>query len=149
MSNSCIFCKIVRGEISSHNVYEDDEFMAFLDVNPNVKGMAVLITKEHYQSYLFEIPEDVYERMMKTARKVAKLLDNTLGVQRTAIVMEGMGINHAHIKFYPLHGIDKKFKEMWSEDRVYFEDYPGYVTTKLGPEGDSDDLAGLAEKIRG
>ncbi|MFW6110193.1 MAG: HIT family protein [Patescibacteria group bacterium] len=145
---SCIFCKIAKGEVSAHKIYEDKEFLAFLDINPNVYGMTILVTKEHYPSYLFGVAEDVYERMMETARKVARLLDEKLDVQRTAMVMEGMGINHAHIKLYPLHGLDENFQEMWSEDRVYFDKYPGYVTTKLGPEAEQDELETLAEKIR-
>lgn len=145
--SDCVFCKIVSGEIPSFKVYEDEEFLAFLDINPNTCGMTVLITKKHYHSYVFDLPDDIYTRFMNTARKVAKLLDETLGVQRTAMVMEGMGVDHAHLKFYPLHGLDEKFQEMWAKDRVYFENYPGYVTTKLGPRADSNKLEKLAGKI--
>lgn len=145
--NDCVFCKIISGEIPSHKVYEDGEFLAFLDINPNTEGMTVLVTKRHYPSYAFELPADVYEQLMKTAKKVAKLLDKKLGVQRTAMVMEGMGVNHAHLKLHPLHGIkDREFGE--TEDHVYFEKYPGYLTTKLGPEADQKKLKKLAEKIQ-
>jgi diadenosine tetraphosphate (Ap4A) HIT family hydrolase len=59
-----------------------------------------------------------------------------------------MGVNHAHIKLYPLHGLDKKFTEMWAKEKVYFADYPGFITTQLGPEKSTQELEKTAEKIR-
>jgi diadenosine tetraphosphate (Ap4A) HIT family hydrolase len=85
---------------------------------------------------------------MLAAKKIARLLDQKLKVHRTAMVMEGMGINHAHIKLYPLHGLKKKFEEMWGKKRIFFEKYPGYISTQLGPKVDSEDLKNLAKKIK-
>jgi diadenosine tetraphosphate (Ap4A) HIT family hydrolase len=144
----CIFCKIVKGEIPSHKIYEDEEFLAFLDIYPNTKGMALVIPKKHYPSYVFEMPEDVYERLMKIVNKIAKTIDEILGVKRTAMVMEGMGVDHAHIKLYPLHGIEQEFKEMWADEKVFFEKYEGYLTTKIGPRMDDEKLAQIAKRIR-
>ncbi len=146
--SDCVFCKIVSGEINSAKIWEDDEFLAILDVMPNTKGMALVLTKKHYDSYAFDMPEDVYLRFMLAARKVAKMLEKGLGVARVAMVMEGMGVNHAHIKLYPLHGVKKKFKEMWSKEKVFFNKYEGYITTKTGPKVDMTELKKLAEKIR-
>lgn len=120
-----------------------------MDINPNTKGMALVLPKKHYGSYVFEIPEDEYQKLMQIAKKVAKLLDKKLGTQRTAMVMEGMGVNHAHIKLYPLHGLEEKFKETWAKEKVYFEKYQGYVTTQLGPRADDKKLKKLAEEIKG
>jgi len=61
--------------------------------------------------------------------------------------MEGMGVNHVHIKLYPMHGIDTHFKEMWSKEERYFEEYPGYISTVLGPKADSNVLAEIQKKI--
>ena len=144
----CIFCKLASGEIDSAKIWEDSEFFAILDNNPNTVGMTLVITKKHFPSYAFDMPEDVYARFIKAARKVAKLLDKKLPVQRTVMVMEGMGINHAHIKLYPLHGLSKKFTEMWGKDRVFFEKYPGYISTQLGPKTDLLELKKLAKKIK-
>ena len=146
--SDCVFCKIVSGEIDSAKIWEDDEFLAILDIMPNTKGMALVLTKKHYDSYAFDMPEDVYLRFMLAARKVAKMLEKGLGVSRVAMVMEGMGVNHAHIKLYPLHGVKEKFKEMWSNDKVFFEKYEGYITTKTGPKVDLVELKKLAEEIR-
>ncbi|KPJ57467.1 hypothetical protein AMJ49_00875 [Parcubacteria bacterium DG_74_2] len=145
----CIFCKIVKGEISSHKIWENKEFLAILDINPNTKGMTLVLTKKHYSSYIFKMPSDIYVRFLKAAKRVTKLLDKKLKVQRTAMVMEGMGVNHAHIKLYPLHGIKKKFKEIYAPKKVYFEKYPGYLTTQIGQRKKEDELEKLAKKIRG
>lgn len=144
----CIFCKIVKGEIDSAKVWEDDEFLAILDVNPNTKGMTLVITKNHFDSYAFSMPENVYQKFMVASKNVAKLLERSLRVKRVAMVIEGMGVNHAHIKLYPMHGLEKEFKEMWAKDKVFFDDYPGYLTTQMGPQADMEELKKLAEKIK-
>lgn len=144
----CIFCKIARGEIPAAKIWEDKDYFAALDINPNVKGMTLVIPKKHFDSYAFDMGDKDYANLMLAARKVAKLLDKKLNVKRTALVMEGLGINHVHIKLYPIYGLDEKFKEMWSKERVFFEKYEGYISTQLGPEADMNELNKLAEKIR-
>ncbi|MFH0832807.1 MAG: HIT family protein, partial [Candidatus Aenigmatarchaeota archaeon] len=144
----CVFCQIVSGEIKCHRIYEDRKHIAFLDINPNTEGMAIVITKKHFDSYIFDMPQKDYQELFKAVRKVIKGLDRALKVKRTAIVMEGMGINHVHVKLYPLHGIDKKFVEMWAKKKVYMKKYNGFITTQLGPRADDKTLAALASKIR-
>jgi diadenosine tetraphosphate (Ap4A) HIT family hydrolase len=144
----CIFCKIVKGEIPCHKIYEDEEFLAFLDIFPNTKGMVIVITKRHYPSYVFEMPEEIYKKLLTTTKKIAKTLDKVLKVQRTAMIMEGMGVDHAHIKLYPLHGLDSKFKEMWASEKIFFEKYEGFITTQQGPRADDKELEQLAKKIK-
>ena len=144
----CLFCKILKGEAPCHKVYEDEEFLAFLDIFPNTKGMVLVITKRHYPSYVFEMPEEIYKKLLTTTKKIAKTLDKVLKVQKTAMVMEGMGVDHAHIKLYPLHGLDSKFKEMWASEKIFFEKYEGFITTQLGPRADDKELEQLAKRIR-
>lgn len=144
----CIFCKIVNREIDSAQIWEDKEFLAILDIMPNTKGMALVLTKKHYDSYAFDMPEETYPTFMSASKKVAKLLEKGLGVTRIAMVMEGMGINHAHIKLYPLHGVDEKFKEMWAKEKVFFEKYEGYISTQTGEKTDMLQLKELAEEIK-
>ena len=148
LMKNCIFCKIISGEIPSFKIWEDKEFLAILDINPNVKGMTILLSKKHYPSYIFKMPEKDYLKMMKAAKKVSPLLDKALKVQRTAMIMEGMGINHAHLKLYPLPGLESEFKESWSSERIFFEKYEGFVTSQLGPQADFEELKKLAEEIR-
>lgn len=145
---NCIFCKIVKGEIDSAKIWEDEEFLAILDINPNTKGMALLLTKKHYDSYAFEMPDDIYQKFMMTAKKTAKILEKGLNVKRVAMVMEGMGVNHAHIKFYPLHRLDEKFTEIWAKEKIFFDKYEGYITTQLGPQVSLEELKKLAKQIK-
>ncbi len=147
MSSGCVFCKIVKGEIESAKIWEDDEFIAILDKNPNVKGMTLVLSKTHYPSDAFDLTEDVFSKLMLAAKKVAKLLDQKLDVKRTAMVMEGMGIDHVHIKLYPLSGLNQKFEEMWAKDKIFFDRYEGYITTQLGPEKSLAELKELAKQI--
>ncbi|MEK7540883.1 MAG: HIT family protein [Patescibacteria group bacterium] len=144
----CIFCKIAKGEFDSAKIWENEEFLSILDVNPNTKGMALVLTKKHYDSYAFLMPDDIYQRFALSSKNVAKILEKAFGVRRVAMVMEGMGINHAHIKLYPMHGLDKDFKELLAKDQIFFKDYPGYITTQLGPKVDVKELKKLAEEIK-
>ena len=144
----CIFCKIVKGEIPSVKIWEDKDFIAILDVFPNTKGMTLLITKQHYDSYVFDMSDDIYNKFLLASKKVAKMLEKGLEVQRVAMVMEGMGVNHAHIKLYPLHGLGKKFKEMLAPKRIFFEKYQGYISTQMGEQVDVEELKKVAEEIK-
>jgi len=144
----CIFCKIAKGEIDSAKIWEDKDFLAILDVNPNTKGMTLVLPKAHHDSYVFNEDDEFYNKIMLASKKVAKILEKGLGVKRVAQVMEGMGINHAHIKLYPLHGIGEKFEEIWAKNRIFFNKYQGYVSTQLGPQTDINQLKKLAEEIK-
>ncbi len=144
-----IFCKISSGEVQSAKIWEDKSFMAFLDLNPNTLGMTLVIPKKHHHSYSFDMPEKDYVNLMLAAKKVAKLLEKGLGVKRVAMVMEGLGVNHVHIKLYPLHGLDAKFREVVSHKKVFYPKYTGFISTQLGPTAEMSKLKRLASKIRG
>ncbi len=98
----CVFCKIAKGEFDSVKVLENDEFLAILDIAPIVRGMTVVLTKKHYDSRIFDLPDDVYQRFFLFAQKTAKILKKGLAVKRVFLVVEGLDVNHAHIKLYPL-----------------------------------------------
>jgi len=143
----CVFCKIIRGEIPSFKIWEDPAHIAILDISPNTKGMTLVITKKHYDSYAFDMPTQDFLQFMQATQNVAKLLDKKLNSKRTALVLEGMGVNHVHAKLYPMHGVDeKKFGE--HPDRKYFDKYPGYITTLIGPDADMEELGKLAKALR-
>ncbi len=144
----CVFCKIASGEFESAKIWEDGGFVAVLDVNPNVKGMTLVLPKKHYDSNVFEMPAGPYADFMHAAKEVAKVLEKGLSVFRVAMVAEGMGVNHAHVKLYPLHGLSEKFAETWAKDRAFFEKYEGFITTQLGPQADRESLKKIADEIR-
>ena len=143
----CIFCKIIKGVIPSYKVYEDEEFLGILDIFPNTRGMILLIPKNHYDSYVFDMPDEVYSKFFLTAKKLGKRIDVKLSVERTALVAEGMGVNHAHIKLYPLHGLGKDFKPMIPEGNHFFENYQGYLTTLLGPQASDEEMKKVLEQL--
>lgn len=145
---NCIFCKIASGEFDSAKLWEDDKFLAIMDLNPNTYGMTLVMPKDHHDSYVVDMPDKAYTEFFLAAKKVAKLLEKGLKVKRVALVMEGMGVNHAHIKLYPLHGLEKQFEEMWANEREYYDVYPGFISTKLGPQKTFEELKDLAKKIQ-
>lgn len=145
---NCIFCKIVKGEIPCAKVWEDENYLAFLDINPNTKGMTLVIPKEHHDSYFFDMPADKQSEFLAAANKVARMLEKYFKISRVALVMEGMGVNHVHLKLYPLHGVTDKFVEMWASEKKFFEKYEGYISTQLGPQADMEELKKLAEEIK-
>lgn len=129
---NCIFCKIVAGEIPSVKVWEDKKFIAILDINPNTEGVTLVISKEHYSSNFLTLPEDVICDFTKAAKTVAAKLVTGLGVDRVMLVAEGMDIDHAHLKLYPLHE----------------KDYRGHLTTGGGISKTTEELEEVAKKIR-
>ena len=146
----CIFCKIVGGDISCHKVWEDENFLAFLSIFPNTKGVTVVIPKEHYSSYVFDLPMDIRMNLVEAAGKVAKLLDLKLeDVGRTAMVFEGFGVDHVHAKLFPMHGTKMEtWQQINSNMEKYSDKYEGYISSHDAKRANDDDLAKLAEKIR-
>lgn len=145
---NCVFCKIVEGEFDSAKIWEDENFISILDVNPNVKGMSLVFPKEHFDPYVFSMPDDMYSNFLLAAKKVANILKKSLKVERIAMIIEGMGVSHAHIKLYPMYGLQDSYKEIWVEQQAFFEKYPGYITTIRGPKIEIKNLKKLAEEIR-
>lgn len=146
--NDCLFCKIVKGEIPSVKIWEDKKHIAILDIFPNTPGMTLIIPRAHHNSYVFDMPEKEYSSLLSSAKVVAKLLDKKLKCPRTAMVMEGMGVNHAHIKLYPMHGVDIN-NFILHPEKAFFDKYPGYIITLVGPMADKSELERIAKQIRG
>jgi diadenosine tetraphosphate (Ap4A) HIT family hydrolase len=146
----CIFCKIVKGEAPAHKIWEDEKHLAFLSIFPNTEGFTVVITKKHYSSYAFDLPDNVLKELVIAAKKVAKLLDTKLeDVGRTGLIFEGFGVNHVHAKLFPMHGTKmKKWKPIKSNVNKYFEKYEGYISSHDYKRADDKKLAKLAKKIR-
>lgn len=98
----CIFCKIVAGEVNVEKIAESDDYLAFLGANPVYDGMTLVIPKRHFGSYVYEsMSDEELASLHVFAKKVAKTLDAALGCERCVQVMEGLDINHAHLKLFP------------------------------------------------
>ena len=152
----CIFCEIAKGNIKPMGegiIYEDEKYLAWLSPFPNTEGFTVLITKEHYPSDVLEMPNQELKEFILVAKKISKLLTNYFkDVGRVGLIMEGTGVNHAHIKLFPMHGTEHIGKGEWkqyhSENDKYFKEYEGYISSHDGPKTDFNKLKKLAEKIR-
>jgi diadenosine tetraphosphate (Ap4A) HIT family hydrolase len=136
----CLFCKIIKGEIPCHKIYEDENSIGILDIFPNTKGQCVIITKKHFPSDYTEMPDNEFQKFILSAKKMSEIFKDKLKVNRVAFVIEGMGVNHAHIKLYPMYGIEKKFKETVAHEKVFYERYPGFVDSRSGNRADNKDL---------
>ncbi len=147
----CIFCKIIKGEVPSHKIWEDEKHLAFLSIFPNTEGFSVIVTKKHYPSYAFDLPEDVLIGLLLATKKLAKILDSKLeDVGRTGMIFEGFGIDHVHAKLFPMHGTKTAtWKPIKSKVNKYFKKYEGYISSHDYKRADDAKLAELAKKIRG
>ncbi|MDE1855419.1 MAG: HIT domain-containing protein [Candidatus Micrarchaeota archaeon] len=148
--SDCIFCKIAAGKVPAYRIYEDKDYLAFLDIFPNIEGQSLVITKRHVESLFSKLEDKELSEFIITTKKVANLIRKRLGVARVHLVLEGTGVNHFHAKLYPSSGMtDSEFKEVIAAERVFFKEYPGYVTTLMGPQADAAALEKVQKKITG
>lgn len=151
MKKDCIFCKIVKGDAPCHKIWEDKKHLAFLSPFPNTEGFSVVITKEHFSSYAFNLSDEILSELVIASKKVAKLIDSKLkDVGRTGMIFEGFGVDHVHAKLFPMHNTSdmEKWKEIKSNVNKYFERYEGYISSHDYKREDDENLRKLAEKIR-
>jgi histidine triad (HIT) family protein len=148
--SDCIFFKIVSGEAPAHKIWEDEKHLAFLSIFPNTEGFSVVITKEHYPSYFFGVPDDVLSGLVLASKKVAQLIDVKFeDVGRTGMIFEGFGVDHLHTKLFPMHGTKMdKWRQLKSNVDKYFDKYEGYVSSHDYKRADDEELSKLAEKMR-
>lgn len=97
-----IFTKIVRGEIPSYKIAEDERYYAFLDINPLAKGHTLVIPKQEID-YIFDLDAELLGGMMVFAQKVAKALKQTVPCNRVGVAVLGLEVPHAHIHLIPLN----------------------------------------------
>ena len=144
----CLFCRMVAGTEKGRIVFEDEHHVAFLTPFPNTPGFTVLVTREHRDSHVFGLEEDRFSALLKTARRLALHLDKKLGTRRTGLIIEGLGIDHAHIKLIPMHGIPEgEWKPMLSSSPQFSELYNGYLTSKDGPRMSDHEMDEIMKKI--
>ena len=103
---SSIFTKIVNGEIPAYKIAEDDNFLAFLDVNPNAKGHTLCIPKQEIDK-IFDIQDELYLGLMKFSKKIAIALEKTVPCKRVGMAVVGLEVPHAHVHLIPLNEMDE------------------------------------------
>ncbi len=128
MMENCIFCKIVKGEIPSYNVYEDNNFLAFLDVRPLNKGHCLVIPKKHYRWVW-----DVEEEYSKPVNKIANVLKKVFEIDYVQSIVMGDEVPHAHIHLIP---------------RFENDGHPGLVSLSNIKEIAEEEMKEIGEKIK-
>ncbi|KFF15249.1 HIT family protein [Flavobacterium hydatis] len=116
-----IFTKIVNGEIPSYKITEDDNFLAFLDVNPNAKGHTLCIPKQEINK-IFDMDDELYLGLMQFSKKVAIALEKTVPCKRVGMAVVGLEVPHAHVHLIPLNEMDEmRFHNKVSLTKEEFE----------------------------
>jgi histidine triad (HIT) family protein len=123
-----IFTKIINGELPAYKVAENEEFLAFLDINPNAKGHTLCIPKEETNK-IFDLDESTYLRLMKFSKQVAHALEKEIPCKRIGMAVVGLEVPHVHVHLIPLNDM----KEMTFQHKV-----------KLS----SEEFTQLAEKLQ-
>ena len=100
-----IFSKIIAGEISSYKIAEDEQFIAFLDVAPLVKGHVLVVPKIEVDK-LFDLPDDYLAAMLVFAKPIAHAIEKTMDCNRCGITVIGLEVPHAHLHLVPIHSAD-------------------------------------------
>jgi len=147
----CVFCDIVAGTVPCHRVWENDGYLAFLSIFPNTPGVTVVIPKQHWSSYAFELPDDVLTGLVIATKRVALMLDAGLDdVGRTGMIFEGFGVDHVHSKLFPMHGTAELggWRPIHGDIDTYFDHYEGYLSSHDCARAEDSDLAALAKAIR-
>jgi histidine triad (HIT) family protein len=103
-----IFTKIIQGEIPSYKIAETEDYYAFLDIRPLVKGHVLAVPKMEVD-YIFDLPEEVLSGLMTFAQKVSKAIESVVPCKRVGILVVGTEVPHAHIHLIPFN----KEKEMY------------------------------------
>jgi histidine triad (HIT) family protein len=128
---SSIFTKIINGEIPCYKIAEDENYLAFLDVNPNAKGHTLCIPKQEIDK-IFDMEEELYLGLMKFSRKVAKALEKTVPCKRIGLAVVGLEVPHAHVHLIPLHDMDDmRFQRKTSLTKEEFEELAKAIQSNL------------------
>ena len=115
-----IFTKIINGEIPCYKVAEDDHFIAFLDIDPNVKGHTLCVPKKEVDK-LLDLDEKTYLGLMQFARKVGLAIEKTVACNRVGMSVIGLEVPHVHVHLIPLNEMkDMTFKHKVSIDTEAF-----------------------------
>ena len=111
--NDCLFCKIIKGDIPSYTVYEDDKVKAFLDVNPDVNGHTLIIPKKHYKD-ISDIDDTTLMHIMDVAKYLRSLLETKLNIDGLTLVENNGDIQE--VKHFHLH-----LKPYYKEEQVLLD----------------------------
>lgn len=99
-----IFTKIINGEIPCYKIAEDNNFLAFLDINPLAKGHTLVVPKQEID-YLFDLDDDLLAELNIFAKKIARAIDKVMDCKRVGVAVLGLEVPHAHVHLIPINGL--------------------------------------------
>jgi len=99
-----IFSKIISGEIPSYKIAEDENYYAFLDINPLAKGHTLVVPKKEIDN-LFNLDNELYQGLFLFAKKIANAMEKTIPCKKIGVAVIGLEVPHAHIHLVPINGI--------------------------------------------
>ncbi|MDX1652663.1 MAG: HIT family protein [Brumimicrobium sp.] len=116
-----VFTKIINGEIPSYKVAENDDYLAFLDVNPLVKGHVLVVPKKEVD-YIFDLSDNTLSGLMVFSKEIAKKMDKVLDCKRIGVTVIGLEVPHAHVHLIPINNVADmdftKSKKSFSEEEM-------------------------------
>ena len=112
-----IFTKIIKGEIPSYKVYEDESYYAFLDINPNALGHTLCIPKIEVDK-IFDLDDETYNGLMIFSKKIAKALKKAVDCKRVGISVIGLEVPHVHVHLIPIN----KMEDMSFNSKIKLND---------------------------
>ncbi len=128
---SSIFTKIINGEIPAYKITEDENYLAFLDVNPNAKGHTLCIPKQEIDK-IFDMEEEHYLGLLKFSRKVSKALEKAVPCKRVGMAVIGLEVPHAHVHLIPLNEMDEmRFQNKVKLSKEEFEELAEKIKANL------------------
>ncbi len=151
--NKCVFCDIVAKNDLDVIFWQDDNHVAVLSIDPNTEGFSLVVPKKHHGSDILKMPDIELQNFILAAKNVAEVLENYYqDVGRVGLIMEGTGIDHAHIKLVPMHGTEYMKQGEWrqclSNVEHWFDTYEGWLSSAGGPMADREQLLKISKKIR-
>ena len=129
-----IFTRIVNGEIPCYKVAENENFLAFLDINPLQEGHTLVIPKKEV-SYIFDVEDELHAGLWNFAKRIGKAIEKVVPCQRIGITVIGLEVPHAHIHLIPLKTMyDMDFrKPKLSYTPGEFREIAGKISAALNP----------------
>ncbi len=126
-----IFTKIINGEIPCYKIAEDENFFAFLDINPNAKGHTLCVPKNEVDKIL-DLDEATYMGLMAFSRKIGKALEAAVDCKRVGMTVIGLEVPHVHVHLIPLNSVhDATFQHKVAMTPEEFEDTAKSIRSKI------------------
>ena len=126
-----IFSKIISGEIPCYKVAETDDFLAFLDINPNAKGHTLCIPKKEVDK-IFDMDDALYLELMKFSKDVAIAIEKAIPCKRVGMTVIGLEVPHAHVHLIPLNTMeDARFLQKTNVSKEEFQEIASAINSAM------------------